>query len=42
MLEEMYSSVIIARFINTRIALFNTKKGDLDLSVADYCKDEGA
>lgn len=32
MLEEMYSSVSRARFINTRIALSNTKKGTLSIN----------
>ncbi|BAF18023.1 Os05g0527300 [Oryza sativa Japonica Group] len=32
MLEEMYSSVTRARFINTRIALSNTKKGTLSIN----------
>lgn len=32
MLEEMYSSMTIACFINTRIALSNTKKGDLSIT----------
>ncbi len=34
MLEEMYTSMTRARFINTRIALSNTKKGDL--SITEY------